>query len=92
MSHSKWQANKYKASRCPIFSDMSVKAILLLHTDSTGRLLLADELSSHPCVYQLTAPGTRHQPLLRRLELLPNLTLNPLLIALRCVYQAVYLP
>ena len=32
-----WQANKYKASRCPIFSDMPVKATLLLQTDSTGR-------------------------------------------------------
>jgi len=37
LRHSKWQANKYKASRCPIFPDMSVKAILLLQTDSTVR-------------------------------------------------------
>ena len=35
--HTKWQANKYKASRCPIFSDMSVRSIRLLQTDSTGR-------------------------------------------------------
>src|SRR5208283_2574283 len=34
VSHSKWQANKYKASRCPIFSDMSVKAILWLQADN----------------------------------------------------------
>jgi hypothetical protein len=35
--HSKWQANKCKASRCSIFSNMSVRSIRLLQTDSTGR-------------------------------------------------------
>jgi len=46
VSHSKWQANKYKASRCPIFSDMSVKAILLLQTDSTGPTMKHDYFSA----------------------------------------------
>lgn len=45
-----WRANKYKASRCPIFSDIPVKAILLLQTDSTGGQLLADGLSGRRCV------------------------------------------
>jgi len=37
LQNSKWQTNKYKASQCPIFIDISVNAILLLQTDSTGR-------------------------------------------------------
>jgi len=39
---------------------------------------------------QLNRPNNEARLLLRRLELLLNLALNPLLIALRCVYQAVY--
>jgi hypothetical protein len=41
---------------------------------------------------QLNRPNNEARLLLRRLELLLNLALNPLLIALRCVYQAVYVP
>ena len=47
MRHSKWQANKYKASRCPIFFDMSVRPILLLQTDSKLNSTVSMQATSH---------------------------------------------
>jgi len=81
-----------------MFSGMSAKSILLLQTDSKGKWFLSgiDSLAVGVRVYQrrllLRPRCLLHPPLLRRPELLPNLALNPLLIALRFVYRAVYVP